>query len=116
ISFTRGITFSFTSGTLASGARTILVWNQAAFESRYGTGLPIGGVYSGTLSDSGENIRLETGLGQEIEEFKYKDGWYSYTDGEGFSLVAIDPNASDVILSDKDGWRPSTPLDGAPGA
>ncbi|HEV8605303.1 MAG TPA: lamin tail domain-containing protein [Tepidisphaeraceae bacterium] len=116
IRFTKGITFTFAPGsTLAAGARTLIVRNQAAFESRYGLGLPISGVFTGTLSDSGETIRLETGLGQEIEEFKYKDGWYPQTDGEGFSLVAIDPSASDLVLSDKDGWRPSEPLDGGPG-
>ncbi|HEV8293465.1 MAG TPA: lamin tail domain-containing protein, partial [Tepidisphaeraceae bacterium] len=115
IRFTKGITFTFPNMTLAAGARTLIVANQAAFESRYGISLPIAGVFTGTLSDSGENIRLETGLGQEIEEFKYKDNWYPQTDGDGFSLVAIDPSATDLVLSDKDGWRPSEPLDGGPG-
>jgi hypothetical protein len=116
INFTRGITFTFPNMTLPAGARTLLVANQAAFESRYGVGLPIAGVFTGSLSDSGEKIRLETGLGQEIEEFTYNDNWYPQTDGDGFSLVAIDPTASDIVLSGKDGWRPSEPMDGGPGA
>src|SRR6185295_4123797 len=82
IQFTKGITFTFPNTTLLPGARTLIVANQAAFESRYGLGLPIAGVFTGSLSDSGEKIRLETGLGQEIEEFTYKDNWYPHTDGD----------------------------------
>jgi hypothetical protein len=38
IHFDQGITFTFPSMTLAAGARTLVVKNRAAFESRYGTG------------------------------------------------------------------------------
>jgi hypothetical protein len=108
--------FVFPNMSLAAGARTLVVANQAAFESRYGTGLPIAGVFTGRLSHGGEKISLLTSLGQIIEQFTYSDGWYGPTDGDGFSLVAVDSLATDAILSTQDGWRPSMQLNGAPGA
>src|SRR5213075_1863663 len=64
IHFDEGITFTFSpSGpitSLAPGARVLVVKNKAAFESRYGTGLPIAGEYigvaGGTLSNNGEDV------------------------------------------------------------
>lgn len=117
IQFTNGITFSFPAGSapIPAGGRIVLVRNPAAYQERYGSGALFAGTYTGELSDSGETITLATALGQEIESFNYKDGWYDQTDGGGFSLVANDPDASDVVLSSKDGWRSSEPVNGNPG-
>jgi hypothetical protein len=116
-SFTQGVTFTFPADTtLAANQRIVVVRNVAAFQSRYGTSIPIGGVFTGTLSDNGEGITLTTQLGQMIESFAYQGGWYDHADGEGFSLVAIDPMAAEAVLSTKEGWRPSNQLYGAPGA
>lgn len=116
IRFTKGISFTFPAGaTLAPGARTLLVKNQSAFQYRYGQGLPIAGVYEGELDNAGERLRIETALGQVIQDFKYNDAWFDHTDGGGYSLVAIDPLASDSVLSTKAGWRPSNPPGGGPG-
>lgn len=108
--------FVFPAGTLAPGARTVVVSNLAAFQLRYGTGIAVAGVYSGNLSGNGERLTLRTATGQQIQSFRYQDDWYSLTDGDGFSLVAVDPTASDAALSDKEAWRVSNVLHGAPGA
>src|SRR6185436_1529885 len=78
-------------------------------------GKPIAGVFLGRLSHNGEKITLQTPLGGIIEQFSYKDGWYGATDGNGYSLVAVNPSASNEILSTQEGWRASTPINGAPG-
>ncbi|MGE5610324.1 MAG: lamin tail domain-containing protein, partial [Bacillota bacterium] len=113
--FTNGIHFIFPDGARIDPAeRIVLVRNRAAFQNRYGTGIPIAGEYLGALDNAGARITLTTNLGQVIEDFTYKDGWYAIADGDGYSLVARDPDATDTILSSKDGWRPSNPLNGAP--
>jgi hypothetical protein len=113
----RGVeNFVFGNTTLNPGNRILVVANQAAFESVYGVGKPIAGVFTGRLSHDGEKITLQTPLGQIIEQFSYKDGWYSATDGGGYSLVAVDPNASNEVLSTQEGWRASTQINGLPGA
>ena len=112
-----GIDFTFPNMTLAPGERTVVVRNQAAFEERYGTSIPIAGVYnSGNLSNSGEQIQLSGPLGQELLDFTYSDGWHPITDGEGYSLVVIDPAAPSEAWSDNANWRPSNLIHGAPGA
>jgi hypothetical protein len=49
-------------------------------------------------------------------DFNYKDGWRSVTDGEGFSLTAIDPKNPDPdSWNRKDSWRASAYAGGSPG-
>jgi hypothetical protein len=116
VHFTDGIDFTFGDHTLAAGAYAVLVKNQAAFEARYGTGLPIAGQYIGALDNDGEEIVLRDALGAEIHDFDYKDGWYELTDGAGFSLTMVDPASPDPNLWDeKVGWRSSLAAGGTPG-
>src|SRR5207237_1392473 len=96
--------------------RTVLVANLAAFQQRYGTGISVAGQYVGKLSNAGAEISLATNFGQSIEDFTYSDNWYGRTDGDGYSLVAIDPNAGNDVLSTSAGWRPSALVYGAPGS
>ena len=57
--FYDGIDFTFPAGfTLAPGAQTVLVRNLASFQSRYGGGLNVAGVYSGALDNNGEQLAL----------------------------------------------------------
>jgi len=115
-SITEGVKSTFYLDTqLEVGDRIVLVRNEGAFEERYGQGRPVMGTYEGELADGGERLVLVSEFGQAMEDITYKDGWYSQTDGEGYSLVAIDPSASDAILSTKEGWRASEPVNGAPG-
>ncbi|MHC4571049.1 MAG: LamG-like jellyroll fold domain-containing protein, partial [Planctomycetota bacterium] len=63
VSFSNGITFNFDGSSVTSLDPcdfVLVVRNQAAFESRYGTGLSskIAGQYSGKLDNGGEKIEL----------------------------------------------------------
>src|SRR6185503_6347123 len=104
IRFDEGITFTFpTSGpitSLAPGARVLVVKNKAAFESRYGTGLPIAGEYiglpGGTFSNNGEDVNIRGPVGEQLIHFNYDKDWYPITNGGGYSLVVRDPNAGQI--------------------
>ena len=116
VSFTRGLTYTFPGGTtLAPQERIVLVKNQEAFCSRYGTHLRTMGPYTGSLSNSGEVIRLEDPQGEMILEFSYKDSWYPQTDGLGYSLIIADENASWSDWGNSSQWGPSRLIYGNPG-
>jgi hypothetical protein len=54
VAFTAGLTFTFPAGvTLAPGARTLVVKDKTSFTTKYGSGLPVAGVYPNNLSNSG---------------------------------------------------------------
>jgi len=121
VKLTDGIYYQFASGgnlSLAPGDYIVLVKNYAAFAWRYETnGINIApGVYTGSLSNAGERIKLEDRTNSTILEFKYDDDWYTITDGEDYSLTLIDPADPDLDSWDKkDSWLPSTHTGGSPG-
>ncbi len=117
VSFTDGVNFTFTNNTsLASNAYILVVKNTSAFETRYGTGLPIAGEYIGALNNGGEKIELRDAAAVVIQRFEYKDNWYDITDGDGFSLTVRDPAATNMDMwNKKSGWRPSATAGGSPG-
>jgi hypothetical protein len=114
--FTDGITFNFPLNTIPiqPGARVVLVRNPAAFASRY-PGVTMLGTYTGLLADGGERLTLTTQLGQVVQSITYADGWIDSTDGGGYSLTALNPAASDAVMSTAAGWRASLPPGGTPG-
>ncbi len=117
VQFVDGIEFAFGSVDLAPGDFCLVVKDLAAFEARYGAGLPIAGQYAGSLSNAGEQIAIRDAAGGTIQSFSYRDDWYDSTDGDGFSLIVIDPSVADPnALGEKDAWRPSTYWGGSPGA
>lgn len=118
-----GIEFSFRSGavqTLAPGDFVVVVRDLDAFTSRYDTnGLQIAGVYSGKLSNDGEDIRLEY-YGQKLFDIAYNDarGWPQAPDGGGPSLVPATTVIAEQgfdVLDHPSNWRPSSYLHGSPG-
>jgi hypothetical protein len=116
VSFTNGIDFTFPNVELAAGQYIVVVQDRDAFEAKYGTNINIAGQYTGRLNNAGEKIRLQDAIGRTIHEFSFEDGWYSLTDGEGFSLTIIDPTNPDPnSWSNKDSWRPSAYAGGSPG-
>ena len=118
VRFTNGVDFEFPSLELYGGQRAVVVKDQAAFAARYDTNdiIVVEGEYSGSLSNSGEEIDLKDALGGEIGDFDYKDGWYPITDGPGFSLTIRDARSSDPNDWDhKSGWRASFENGGSPG-
>lgn len=114
-SFARGIEFMFSGGTLAPGQRVVLVHNESAFESRYGPGINIGGVFTNSLAHGGERLTLVGPFGEPVLDFTYDDAVDPITDGYGFSLVKVDENAPLDTWDDPAGWRRSGRVDGTPG-
>ncbi len=126
VSFTSGVTFSFAGSavtTLNPGQFVLVVKNAAAFDSRYpGLSSRIAGTYTGSLSNSGEVIKLEDTWNGTLAEFEYNDGrgWPIAADGTGHSLVPL-PNAIVVgrpssTLNYGGNWRQSAYIGGSPAA
>lgn len=115
--FTEGVTLTFTAGSVAaSGERVLVVADQAAFELRYGLGLPIVGVFSGSLSNAGEQLQIVDAVGENVLEFRYQDDWYTQTDGAGYSLVLLNPVTTAVTDYDEAmSWGVSADIGGDPG-
>ena len=119
LDFTNGITFDFssaTSTTIAPGASVLLVKNLAAFEARYGNTLPVIGTYPNSLSNGGEQLTLSLGGNTPVIDFVYDDiaPWPTSPDGDGFSLVLIDPDsAPDHSLAIN--WTAGSVIGGTPG-
>ncbi|MGV3531941.1 MAG: lamin tail domain-containing protein [Chthoniobacteraceae bacterium] len=116
--FTQGLTFTFGNVTLAPGAQIVLVKDSNAFAAAY-PGVTIGGVFTGSLDNSGETITLNDITGAVIFSFSYGDsniaGWPPEADGDGRTLVlrrqfhdGTDPNSPAS-------WRASWTNGGAPG-
>lgn len=115
--FTQGIDFDFASSsitTLKPNQYALVVKNRAAFEQRYGAGLPVAGEFSGQLSNSGEQVVLENAQGHPLLSFLYNTWapWPLAADGEGPSLEPVDPAAD---LNSPANWRASAQLGGSPG-
>ncbi|MHC4744019.1 MAG: lamin tail domain-containing protein, partial [Planctomycetota bacterium] len=101
VRFTNGIDFTFGDIELGPGEFVIVVRHMEVFLREYAgfTGI-IAGQYSGRLNNGGERVELQDALGQTIQTFKYKDGWYDITDGLGFSLTVLDPGDNKVYRPD----------------
>ncbi|MEY2410520.1 MAG: hypothetical protein QOF48_3190, partial [Verrucomicrobiota bacterium] len=112
-----GINFTFpASYPLAPNQTAVLVKNLAAFQSRYGMGIPVAGVYGGTFNNGGEHLVLEGPMREPILDFTFNDSWYPTTDGLGFSLVVVNENAPRSAWGTSANWRPSGVVNGSPGA
>ncbi len=114
VSFTKGVTFNFPGGSLLGpGGRTLVVKDLAAFESAFGTGLPVAGVFPNNLSNSGEPLELRRADGVILHSFTYSDEppWPVEADGDGYSLVLADPY-SGPDHTDPLSWRASLVADG----
>lgn len=110
-----GIDFTFPSLTLTSGQFVVVAKDLAAFQSRYGPGPLVAGVYGKNLANSSDRIVLTGPLQEPILDFTYLDGWYPTTDGEGFSLVIVNAFAAADSWNLKSSWRPGSALNGSPG-
>ncbi|MEM7315496.1 MAG: lamin tail domain-containing protein, partial [Planctomycetota bacterium] len=117
VTFTDGIEFAFPWGsTLGPGERSVLVKDRGVFESRYGTGINIGGEYTSKFANSGEHVELRAADGSVIADFTYGDGnepgWPVLPDGDGPSLEIIDVNGD---YNDPTNWRTGVNPGGTPG-
>jgi hypothetical protein len=120
LSFT-GIEYTFPFGeTLAAGERIVVVKNQAAFAAVYNTaGMNIapGEFATTSLDNTGEQLALIDALGVDARRFTYNDKspWPTGADGEGYSLVLIEPG-SFPDHTDPTNWRSGAVSGGSPGA
>lgn len=119
---TGGVTFSFigvspTKLTLAPGERVLIVGNEAAFAMRYGTGqaAKILGIYSGNLSNSGEQVNLLAANTDVIASVSYGVAapWPTEPNATGFSLVLAHAASNQVYLAEN--FRASLQAGGTPG-
>ena len=110
-----GVSLTFAARTLSPGERTVVVANQNAFESRYGTGLSVAGEFGGRLNDGGELITLLDVYGQMIQQFEFNDtgSWPGRADGIGSTLEVIDTTGNYDLASN---WRSSAEFGGSPAA
>lgn len=117
LTFSQGITFTFANGTwLAPGEFFVLARDPAAFAARY-PGVPVHGVFSGRLDNSGERLTLSHPGGTTVFSVAYgqRAPWPVAPDGFGFSLVPRDPGLAQA--PDKGAsWRASAFAGGSPGA
>ena len=119
VSFTAGVDFTFSNGTmLAPGETIVVVLNQVAFESVHGTGLNVAGEFENgsRLNNGSDAMKLEDANNSSIHEFTYDDEspWPTGPDGGGFSLVLVNPG-SFPDHDDAGSWRESTTVGGNPG-
>lgn len=126
VRFTKGVDFDFAEGTtIASGGYLLVVKNRAAFEAKYGGGLPLAAGEYGedSLSNGGERLKLALGT-LAIHEFTFDDDapWNTSADGDGYSLIlshTTDNTASDPLDPLGHGiatnWRASNSIGGSPG-
>jgi hypothetical protein len=110
-----GIEFTFPPTTLPLEANEIIVLanNADAFAERY-PHVPLGGVYQGQLSNSGERLAIEDVAGNIITVVEYGDdeSWPISPDGRGDALVLVDL-AGDP--NNPKSWQASSQLYGSPG-
>lgn len=116
--FDDGISFEFPDNSIIGpGQRILLVADQAAFETRH-PGVPVFGVFAeqSNLSNSGERLELLDAAAGHIFDFVYDDKspWPESADGEGFSLVLVNP-MSDPDPGNPANWRASAVPGGSPG-
>ena len=120
VTLSDAVTFNFSGATittLAPGARVLVVANAGAAAMRYGSGLPVAGVFTGNFHNSGELVRVLGAGGAAIAQFTYDDlaPWPTAADGSGAALVLVNATLiPDPYISAN--WRASYVPGGVPGA
>ena len=117
--FSKGIQYIFAEGassTITGKGYGVVVRNQAAFEKRYGAGLPVIGSYTGKLSNDGEELEINDGSYQPIMSFAFGmlAPWPEDPErgGRSLSLLASDGSANP---NDAASWAFSSETGGSPG-
>ena len=116
IRLSNAVSYTFPIGTkLASGAFFVLAENMTHFHARYG--LHADGQFSGQLNNGGETLEVRDAFDRVIASIAYddKDGWPTYADGLGYSLVTNSPGLI-MDAGQPESWRASTVRGGSPGA
>jgi hypothetical protein len=110
-----GIDFTFGEVVLAPGQFVVVAADVDAFQFRYGTVINVAGAYQGSLGNNGEQIEFQDAMGIAVFSFTFDDGWYTQTDGDGYSLVLTDANSDPVTWGQASAWLASNSVFGSPG-
>lgn len=107
--------YTFSGGTLAAGARIVVVKSQTAFAAAYpGLTNVAAGEFSGSLANEGEIVALRGPNSELIQSFLYGDsnipGWPDSADGDGYSLVYDGPLDGNEVPTN---GSPADPFDNA---
>ena len=114
--FSKGITYTFPEDTvMEAGSYGILVYNEAAFTSRYPLVTNVIGVFTGHLDNGGEEIKLKDANDITLCSVTYNDSgeWPVEADGYGASLAW---QYQGVDLDIATNWTRSYTFWGSPGA
>jgi len=112
-----GIDFTFPPLLLAPDQYVVIVRDREAFETQYGSSLNVAGQYTGNLGNGGDEIVLQLADPYEAAmlRFEYSDVWYPETDGGGYALEIVNPDAKAATWGDGESWLPGTIPGGTPG-
>ncbi|MHC4742982.1 MAG: lamin tail domain-containing protein [Planctomycetota bacterium] len=113
VRFSDGIDFVFPAMVLEPDQYVAVVDDPFAFEYEYGR-KNVAGAYANNLSNGGEDIVLKLPWPFEaaIMRFEYDDTWYPTTDGQGDSLVIVDPCEHPATWNHLEYWRADSPTPG----
>ena len=117
VAFVEGITFAFTTTTLAPGGQTVLVSKEGTFRARYGSQVPVAGTYGGRLDNSGETLALAlpAPFNGNVLRFRYESFWQAPAEGLGRSLQIASPTTVPSGYGDHLAWQASRVNYGTPG-
>ena len=116
VSFTDGISHTFSPFYLQPGARLVLAKNPVALHQRHPTNnMSVTAWTSGNLSRGGETIQISSPAASNILTFTYSSTWYPETYNTDNSIVVVDTSAPEPTWSTAANWRPSRVAIGTPG-
>lgn len=117
VHFSDGVSFRFPNGTrLEPNQFLVLVSHADSFANKY-PNLRIDGIFTNNLANSGERLALSHATGNVFGNVTFSDDppWPQSADGNGFSLVVLNPNTRTTPPTSV-GWRASARIGGSPGA
>ena len=88
--FTRGVNYTFPNVSLPGASYLVVAADTAAFQLKYpGVTNVVGGGWSGSLANGGDNLELQTALGEVVNKLSYaiEGDWARRERGGGASLV-----------------------------
>ena len=100
-----------TNTLLAAGERVVVVGNQTAFESRYGTEIRILGTYTDLLGCSKE-VETFDALTHRIQSLDLVELVSDFSCGTGLSIELVDPLSDGRVATN---WMDSAYIGGTPG-
>jgi hypothetical protein len=129
--FSSGVQFTFPNTSIPAGGYLVVAANVAAFSAKYPGVANVIGNWTGTLSNSREDIDLDDASGQRIDSVRYADegdwalrqrgvldrgyrgwGWFAAHDGLGKTVELINAQMSN---NNGQNWAASIADQGTPG-